>query len=113
MTDENMFADLRRHIGHKTKCVCYGDKSDPANVAIECVTCDEIIIDADNPGGDADITDIGIPEGDYTLIDGAAWFAVGNNLSIRVKATDGGVAVDIYKRGEEDGERIAGTWADG
>ena len=32
------FEDLRRHIGHKIVCVCYGEEGkEPQNVAIECV----------------------------------------------------------------------------
>lgn len=54
--------------------------------------------------------DIGIPDGDYTLVDGAAWFTV-KGFSIRIKATDEGVLADIYKRGAEADECIAGSWA--
>ena len=37
------YDDLRRHVGHKFQCVVYGDE----NVALECVTCCEVIIDFD------------------------------------------------------------------
>lgn len=44
------FSELRRHIGHKIECVCYGEIGDaPYNVAIECVTCCTVLLDIDNP----------------------------------------------------------------
>jgi hypothetical protein len=43
------FEELRRHIGHKIVCVCYGTKGRcPDNVAIECETCNEVLLDFDN-----------------------------------------------------------------
>ena len=42
------YTELKRHIGHLIGCVYYGDKDDPANVAIECETCNEVILDYDN-----------------------------------------------------------------
>lgn len=42
------FKDLRRHIGHKIVCVCYGIIDDiPDNVSIECETCNEVLLDFD------------------------------------------------------------------
>lgn len=41
------YADLKRHIGHKVVVSCYGDRDDPQNVAVECETCYEIIMDFD------------------------------------------------------------------
>ena len=43
------FEDLRRHIGHKIVCVCYGRKEgeEPVNVAVECETCQEVLFDFD------------------------------------------------------------------
>jgi hypothetical protein len=38
------FKDLMKHVGHDIECVTYGDND---NVAIECVTCDEILLDFD------------------------------------------------------------------
>jgi hypothetical protein len=38
------YEDLRHHVGHKIKCVLYGD----VNAAIECVTCNEVLLDFDN-----------------------------------------------------------------
>jgi hypothetical protein len=47
------FEDLKRHIGHDIKCVAYEPNheymTDPENVAVECWTCNEIILDFDNP----------------------------------------------------------------
>lgn len=44
------YEDLRRHIGHKIVCVCYGKKGKaPDNVAIECEDCYEVLLDFDNP----------------------------------------------------------------
>lgn len=40
------FHDIRRHIGHRIVAVRYGDY---VNVAIECETCSEVLLDADNP----------------------------------------------------------------
>jgi hypothetical protein len=41
------YEDLKRHIGHRIVCSAYGNINDPANVAIECETCFEIIISFD------------------------------------------------------------------
>jgi hypothetical protein len=43
------FEDLKRHTGHKVVVACYGDKDNPHNVAVECETCYEILMDFDNP----------------------------------------------------------------
>jgi hypothetical protein len=51
-----------------------------------------------------------LQDGDYELVDGCAWFTV-KNLSIRINATDEGVAVDIYPINQESADAIAGTWA--
>ena len=37
------FKELKKHIGHKIVCVIYGNE----NVAVECETCDEVLIDFD------------------------------------------------------------------
>ena len=46
--------DLAQHIGHEIECVAYGDqakdgeyKGQYPNVAIECVTCSEVLLDYD------------------------------------------------------------------
>lgn len=51
-----------------------------------------------------------LPEGDYTLADGAAWFTAGN-ASIRIRRGDEGITVDVYRIGAEDAEAIATCWA--
>lgn len=48
------FEDLRWHIGHKIVCVCYGRGAenrglDPANVSVECETCNEVLYSIDHP----------------------------------------------------------------
>ena len=43
------YNDLKAHIGHKIKCVCYGKKKDPVNVAIECETCGCVLVDFEKP----------------------------------------------------------------
>jgi hypothetical protein len=41
------FEDLRRHVGHEIECVVYGKPTDPVNVAVECETCFEVLLDFD------------------------------------------------------------------
>ena len=55
----NNFKELKKHIGHKISCVKYGKETinfnkpftikdqDIQNVAIECDTCNEVILDFD------------------------------------------------------------------
>jgi hypothetical protein len=41
---------LKHHIGHKIVCVAYGageNEQSPANVAVECETCNEVLMDFD------------------------------------------------------------------
>jgi len=40
--------ELKNHVGHEIECVTYGKKP-WANVALECVTCSEILLDYDRP----------------------------------------------------------------
>lgn len=56
------------------------------------------------------MSEVKIPDGDYVLTDGAAWLGV-KNFAVRVHATDEGVAVDIYKSGDETSDAIASTYA--
>jgi len=50
MSDYFLYQRIRRHIGHEIVAVAYvGDMPDPVNVAIECVTCNEVIADSDRP----------------------------------------------------------------
>ena len=34
-------------MGHKVEIVWYGDKDNPANIALECTDCNEVILDAE------------------------------------------------------------------
>lgn len=41
----NSFAEMKKHLGHKIVCVCYGrDRINPRNVSIECNTCNEVLL---------------------------------------------------------------------
>jgi len=44
------FKELLAHAGHETTIATYGSPDDPANIAIECTTCSEVLVDFDNPG---------------------------------------------------------------
>ena len=41
------YEDIERHVGHDIVCVTYGKDGEVFNVAIECETCNEVIIDFD------------------------------------------------------------------
>ena len=41
------YEDLKNHIGHEIVCVAYGKIDDPVNMAIECETCNEVLVDFD------------------------------------------------------------------
>ena len=41
------YNELKSHLKHKIKLVYYGDEQDPANVAIECHTCNVVLLDFD------------------------------------------------------------------
>jgi len=44
------FNDLKRHIGHKIVCTYYSKThklKDAVNVAVECETCNEVLLDFD------------------------------------------------------------------
>ena len=51
------FEDLKRHLGHKIACVSYADSRvndtkttiQPQNIAVECETCNEVLLDYDRP----------------------------------------------------------------
>ena len=38
------YKELKRHVGHDIVCVSYGNED---NVAIECETCNEVLLDYD------------------------------------------------------------------
>lgn len=48
------FADLKYHMGHKIVCVGYG-RDEIVNVAVECETCNEVLMDIDKPGIDFEV----------------------------------------------------------
>ena len=45
------FNKLLSHAGHRIEIVTYGTLDDIRNVSIECVDCNEVIVDMDNPDG--------------------------------------------------------------
>ena len=47
-----------------------------------------------------------LPDGDYILSDGQAWFTAGI-FSVRIRQTSEGVEVDVYPVGKEDDDSIA------
>lgn len=42
-----LWDELRKHIGHNVRVVCYGDPENPADICLECEDCDEVILDAE------------------------------------------------------------------
>ena len=42
------FKELLAHVGHNIECVTYGNNDDIVNVSLECVDCDEVLLDFDN-----------------------------------------------------------------
>jgi len=50
------FEDLLSHAGHKTETVYYGTEHQAVNVAIECVTCGQVLIDL-SPGQTVGVDD--------------------------------------------------------
>jgi len=43
------YDDLCRHIGHEIECISYGEtEEDPQNVSIECITCNEVLLDSES-----------------------------------------------------------------
>jgi len=46
------YDDLIEHRGHKIEVVTYGPGGKPPwhNVSLECLTCDRVLVDYDNPG---------------------------------------------------------------
>jgi len=45
----NGFRELKAHLGHRIVIVRYGTLDDIWNIAIECESCNEVLIDFDNP----------------------------------------------------------------
>jgi hypothetical protein len=50
-----------------------------------------------------------LEDGDYVLTDQAGWFTV-KGFSVRIHATDEGVAVDIYEDGKENEGPISSAY---
>ncbi len=48
-------------------------------------------------------------EADSELKEGSHWMTVGN-ISVYIRKEDEGVAVDLYPRGDEARDALAGTW---
>ena len=42
------FMRFKEHIGHRIELAYYGDRNNPANIAIECIDCNTVLVDADN-----------------------------------------------------------------
>ena len=55
-------------------------------------------------------SDTKLHDGDYTLVDGAAWFTV-KGFSVRIMSTDEGVVCDFYPLHDEMSEPLASTYA--
>ena len=43
------FNELAAHVGHNIVCVEYRGNKKVHNVALECVDCNEVLLDFDNP----------------------------------------------------------------
>ena len=39
---------LMPHRGHEIECVCYGEWDNPMDICIECITCNEVLISAED-----------------------------------------------------------------
>jgi hypothetical protein len=46
---------------------------------------------------------------DFELKEGSAWITVGN-ISVYIRKSDEGVAVDLFPVGDEMSDSLAGTW---
>ena len=47
-----MYEKLKPHIGHDVVCVAYGDVDDPIDICIECETCMEVLVSAEDYNDD-------------------------------------------------------------
>ncbi len=43
------YAELVEHRGHEIEVSAYGPPSGPTNVALECMTCSEVLLDYERP----------------------------------------------------------------
>ena len=48
------YAELLEHNGHEIEISGYGFPDPPMNVALECMTCSEILLDYDRPDENGD-----------------------------------------------------------
>ena len=44
--DEYLWNILFEHKGHKVEIATYGDRKNPADVCLECLTCNEVLLDS-------------------------------------------------------------------
>jgi hypothetical protein len=45
-TEHVLYTQLRNHVGHDIHVVTYGSRETPVNVAIECYTCNCVLLSA-------------------------------------------------------------------
>ena len=43
-----MFEHLKPHLNHRIVCTYYGDLDEPADICIECETCMQVLISAED-----------------------------------------------------------------
>lgn len=53
---------------------------------------------------------LNLSEGDYVLVDEAAWLTI-KGFAVWVRSTDEGIVIDVFKNGSEMDDPIAGTYA--
>jgi hypothetical protein len=75
--------------------------------AIEAVSVlDKLVVDAE----ECPTPDRNLPDREYVLADGSAWFTAGK-FSVRIHLTDEGISADIFALDKEDQGTIASTYA--
>ena len=45
--DEILWNILLKHKNHRVEIATYGDKNNPADVCLECMDCNEVLLDAE------------------------------------------------------------------
>ena len=113
------YEELRAHIGHKLECVGYGGGLFPVNVAVECLTCHEVLFDYDHsimgvedddptPSDDDDLTKTEVETllNDYVWYDGfiKEGLGVSNDDLVFLEA----IAAELTRRGYSQNE--TGEW---
>jgi len=58
-SNKTMYDDIRGHVGHALECVAYGRRDDPENVAIECMDCGVVLVDADRGDKSTNCNEVG------------------------------------------------------